>query len=146
MKIGIDLGNVVIGGDGIDTFFTEKYLETPEVPGAFQSVKALRKNHEVHFISKCGEEVELKSVDWLEEYGYVSMLSGRTHFVRRRDLKEHMAIALQLDIFIDDRQDVLDYMEGTVKHRILFESWEQVNLELTEILDKDEEEREEELG
>jgi hypothetical protein len=44
-----------------------------------------------------------------------------------------MAQALELDIFIDDRQDVLDHMVGIVPHLILFTSWEQTNAELERI-------------
>lgn len=148
MRIGIDIGKVVIGGGPGDdtTFFSEKFLETPEMEGAFKSIAALRLKHEVHFISKCGLPIELKTVDWLNEHGYASMLEGRTHFVRRRELKAPMAEALQLDIFIDDRIEILQYMEGIVKHRIQFSSWEQVNAELVEILKENEDETKEELG
>lgn len=148
MKIGIDIGKVIIGGNPGDdtTFFTDQFLDTPEVTGAYKSVAALRKKHEVHFVSKCGLNIELKTVDWLNEYGYASMLEGRTHFVRRRELKAPMAEALQLDIFIDDRIEILQCMEGIVEHRIQFSSWEQVNAELAEILKAAEEEIEEELG
>jgi hypothetical protein len=135
MKIGIDIGNVIIGGDGEDTtFFTDDYLKTPEVPGAWKSLAKLRRNNELHIISKCGIVVEQKSLKWLEQTGFFySLHTHRIHFVRKRHLKAPMAQALELDIFIDDRQDVLDHMEGIVKHRILFVSWEQTNKELEEI-------------
>lgn len=131
MKIGIDIGNVIIGGEGVDTqFFTDDYLETPEVPGAFFSVRNLSFDHELHIISKCGPTTETKSLIWLarKNFGFL-VPTQRMHFVRKRHLKAPMAMALELDIFIDDREDVLMYM-GTVKHRILFTSWEQTNAEL----------------
>jgi hypothetical protein len=137
MKIGIDIGNVIIGGGGEDTFFTEKFLETPEVVGAKSSIGSLwAGGHEVHLISKCGEKVETKSLDWLEFHAFTPsyvLLYHRIHFVRKRHLKAPMAQALELDIFIDDRQDIIDSMEGVVPHRILFTSWEQTNKELEEI-------------
>jgi hypothetical protein len=44
-----------------------------------------------------------------------------------------MAQALELDIFIDDRQDIIDSMDGIVEYPILFTSWEQTNTELEKI-------------
>lgn len=137
MKIGIDIGNVIIGGGGEDTFFTKRFLETPEVHGAWDSLDDLdMAKHELHIISKCGPEVEAKSLQWLDNEGFfLSVPKHRTHFVRKRHLKAPMAQALELDIFIDDRQDIIDSMQGIVPHRILFTSWEQANKELQEIFD-----------
>lgn len=139
MKIGIDIGRVIIGGDGEDTFFTEEFLKTPEVARAFESIFELTKaGHEVHLISKCGESVENKSMIWLNYYGYfyAALLKHRVHFVRKRHLKAPMALALELDIFIDDRLDIIDSMEQVVPNRILFIDWERTNRELTAIFAK----------
>lgn len=134
MKIGIDIGNVIIGGGGEDTFFTDDYLSTPEVDGAWKAVSKLAKNHEVHFISKCGPVVEEKSMDWLDVEGYFHLIPRhRVHFVRKRPLKAPMALALELDIFIDDREDIIETMQKVITHSILFTSWEQTNKELQEI-------------
>lgn len=137
MRIGIDLGRVIIGGNGEDTIFSDSYLDTPEVPGAYRAVNTLSRGHELHIISKCGPVVEEKSMDWLDAEGYFYLiLPHRANFVRKRHLKAPMAQALQLDIFIDDRQDVLSHMEGIVAHRILFTSWEQTNQELEKIFNE----------
>jgi len=138
VKIGIDIGRVIIGGNGEDTFFTEDFLETPEVPGAFEAIFELPKaGHEIHLISKCGEAVENKSLIWLNYYGflYAAVPRHRVHFVRKRHLKVFMAQALELDIFIDDRQDIIESMQKVITHPILFTSWEQTNAELREIFD-----------
>lgn len=137
MRIGIDIGRVIMGGEGDDTIFSESYLDSPEIPGAYASVSKLSKDHELHIISKCGPVVEEKSMDWLDAEGFFYLiLPHRTHFVRKRHLKAPMAQALQLDIFIDDREDVLSHMEGIVAHRILFTSWEQTNQELEKIFNE----------
>lgn len=138
MKIGIDIGNVIIGGEGNDTqFFTEDYLDTPCVPYVDNALlKIWEGRHEIHLISKCGPTTEKKTMEWLEKHYYLSwglFPAHRIHFVRKRHLKAPMAQALELDIFIDDREDVLVHMEGIVKHRILFTSWEQTNKELERI-------------
>jgi hypothetical protein len=138
MKIGIDIGNVIIGGGGEDTsFFGDSFLSTPEVYGAWDSLDDLDiARHELHIISKCGPDVERKSLLWLSSEGFfLHVPQHRIHFVRKRHLKAPMAQALELDIFIDDRQDVLDHMEGVVKHLILFTSWEETNKQLKEIFE-----------
>lgn len=138
MRIGIDVGNVIMGGGGDDTIFSEQYLHTPEIEDARASIQVLVDlGHEVHIVSKCGPSVQKKTQEWLEWHMYWRIVSPyNTHFVRNRELKAPMAQALRLDVFIDDRQDVLDPMEGIVKHPILFTSWEQTNEELAKILDR----------
>jgi hypothetical protein len=135
VKIGIDIGNVIIGGGGEDTFFTEEYLWTPEVPGAHDSLYELTDLHELHFVSKCGKTTEQKTMEWLYVNKYYYIIDNqRVHFVRKRHLKAPMAQALELEIFIDDRQDVLEHMVGIVPNLILFTSWEQTNAELEKII------------
>lgn len=135
MKIGIDIGNVIIGGGGEDTFFTEDFLHTPEVYGAYDSIGDLKDGgHEIHLISKCGTSVEYKSMAWLSIKRFFGVvIEHRVHFVRKRHLKAPMALALELDIFIDDREDIIESMEGIVAHPILFRSWEQTNRALERV-------------
>lgn len=151
MRIGIDIGNVIIGGGGEDTFFTDEYLDTPEVPGAYDAIDSIvygdkviieeegglgtyKIENEIHFISKCGKVVESKSMEWLYVNKYYYLIDNQNvHFVRKRHLKAPMAQALELDIFIDDREDIIETMQGVVKHPILFTSWEQTNKELERI-------------
>lgn len=137
MRIGIDIGNVIIAGGGKDTqFFTENFLETPEMPGAYEAIRALNlAGHELHIVSKCGPVVEEKSLKWLNEASFLNLIPlHRIHFVRKRPLKAPMAEALELDIFIDDMQDVIESMGGIVRYRILHTSWEQTLEKLEEIL------------
>lgn len=127
MRIGIDIGNVIIGGGSEDTsFFSDNYLATPEVLGAWDAICKLKNEHELHLISKCGLTVEEKSLRWLDVYGfYYSLVPHRIHFVRKRHLKAPIAQALELDVFIDDREDIIESMQGIVALPILFTSWEE---------------------
>lgn len=137
MRIGIDIGNVIIGGEGADTqFFTDDYLSTPEVEWAWEVIRTLKlKGHELHIISKCGHTTEEKSMKWLYLKGFIELVpTHRIHFVRKRELKAPMAQALELDIFIDDREDIIESMHGVVEHPILFRSWEQTNAEIERIM------------
>lgn len=139
MKIGIDIGNVIIGGGGEDTsFFTDQFLKTPEVEGAIDSIFFLHgRMQELHIVSKCGKETERKSLLWLNYHSIQRFIPlHRVHFVRKRHLKAPMAQALELDIFIDDRQDIVDSMDGIVKHPLLFLSWERTNRQLERIFNE----------
>lgn len=142
MKIGIDIGNVIIGGGGEDTqFFGDQYLNTPEVEGAFKSIFALWENpavKEIHYISKAGVSTENKTMLWFDWHSFTRPIAPpqRIHFVRKRHLKAPMAQALELDIFIDDRQDIVDSLDGIVKHPLLFLSWERTNRQLERIFNE----------
>lgn len=137
MRIGVDIGNVIIGGGGDDTqFFGDDYLNTPEVEGAWESLTALSSNHELHIVSKCGLAVEKKSLEWLDLEGFrYCFPDHRVYFVRKRHLKAPMAQALELDIFIDDRKDIIDSMIDIVAYPILFTNWYNTNQQLREIFD-----------
>jgi hypothetical protein len=131
MKIGIDIGNVIIGGKGEDTtFFTEEFLKTPQVDGAFHSIKTIvESGHDVYLISKCGPAVQAKTWDWLDHYLFfekTGVNAAKVYFVIHRDDKTPVARALELDVFIDDRKDVLLSM-ALMLYPILFESWEDTN-------------------
>jgi hypothetical protein len=133
LKIGIDIGNVIIGGDGEDTFFTEKFLDTPQVDGAFHSIKAIvDAGHAVYLISKCGTEVQAKTWDWLDHFKFfekTGVSASKVYFVHHRMDKQPVAKALSLDVFIDDRRDILQSM-ALMLYPILFESWETTNQSL----------------
>lgn len=138
MKIGIDIGNVIIGGEGQDTsFFTDNYLSTPEVPGAIDSIVALKEaGHEISLISKCGDEVRNKSLWWLDYKEFWSKTGlvdcEDVYFVYHRMDKFPVARALRLDVFIDDRQDIIDDMYPIIE-AILFRSWEKTNERLAHL-------------
>ena len=69
--LGIDIGGVIIKSAeaaGDTSFFSSAYLETPPVEGAIDSIKTLYEglfDGEVYLISKCGEGVQRKTLDWL---------------------------------------------------------------------------------
>lgn len=139
MKIGIDIGRVIIGGDGEDTFFTEDFLNTPQVEGAFRSIKALvDQGHDVYLVSKCGYSVQAKTWDWLDHmrfFRYTGVNAANVYFVHHRMDKQPIARALRLEVFIDDREDIIQSVSLMLR-AILFTSWDQTNKELQEILDR----------
>lgn len=138
MRIGIDIGGVLYGGQGDDTVFSDNWFDTPLHEGAIETLMKLwRDGHELHIISKCGKLVEERSLILLERDGIsnTSILPlHRVHFVRKRNLKAPMAQALELQVFIDDIPDILDSMEMILPHRILHVSWELTNTHLERVL------------
>lgn len=135
MKIGIDIGRVIIGGDGEDTFFSEQFLATPEVKDAFKSIRELvQAGHEIFLVSKCGPVVRAKTMDWLKFYEFYTLTGVKPfpYFVHHRLDKAPVARALGLDVFIDDREDIIISMYR-VEFVILFTSWEETMKDLREL-------------
>lgn len=133
MKIGVDVGKVIVGGgtavEDTDMFFSEQWMETPALEKAFESLAILSQEHELVIISKCGAKIQERTMLWLEAHGFfetVNIAREDVYFVRKRYQKAPLAKELGLEMFIDDREDVLSYMVEEphfIKHRILFTSW-----------------------
>lgn len=129
-RIGIDVGGVLIepkGGPRSDTQFLGSRLEdavrTPPAPGAFDVVAALSARAEVWVVSKCGPSVQKKTLAWMAHHdfhGRTGVPPDRVRFcLERRDKAVHAA-ALGLVAFVDDRADVLGYLDGIVPLRVWF--------------------------
>lgn len=128
-RLGIDIGRVIINGDGPDTSFLgtslERAMKAPAMPGAFESILRLTEafHGQVWLVSKCGENVARKSTAWLEHNGFwkqTPVLPDRVRFCRKRPEKAVICRELGITHFIDDRTDVLEAMVGVVPHRFLF--------------------------
>lgn len=128
-RIGIDIGRVIIGGEGADTSFLDgdeaAAMATPAVAGAFASIGELwrRCDGRVWLVSKAGDRVQARTRRWLDARGFyvaTGMTRDRLRFCRQRHEKADHARQLALTHFIDDRFDVLQYLEGIVAQRILF--------------------------
>lgn len=123
-KIGIDVGGVLrqkrIGRNDL-----KKYLDTPLLPGALEVVTWLAATfgkENIYIISKCPEEKERDIRLWLEKTSVMPQFipNENIFFCRERVEKATIASAHGIDIFIDDRVDVLNVMKDIVKHRFLF--------------------------
>jgi len=133
VNVGVDLGGVVIDSSGPDTFFGPDYLSVPPVYKAFDSIARLNAVGKVFIVSKCGPRIEEQSRHWLAAHDFekrTGVAEDRWHFVRARPDKALVAYVLELDAFVDDREDVLEVMPPPV-HRVRFGSpqtpgWPQV--------------------
>ena len=133
IKIGIDIGNVIIGGDTDrpDIFFTDDYLDCPPIQDSLESIANLSKvvgPENVHLVSKCAPRVERKSIDWLRHRdftGLTGIAEGNLHFCRKRKEKRKLSDQLGLNYFIDDRYTVLMHLLDLPEMRrmYLFRAW-----------------------
>lgn len=124
--VGVDIGGVIISrsNDNADTsFFGTNYLRTPAVDDAFEAISRLsRAGFEVHLVSKCGANTERKTREWLAHhnfYGITSVCETDVHFCRERKDKALICRDLGVTHFVDDRLEVLSYLD-TVKFKYLF--------------------------
>jgi hypothetical protein len=127
--LGVDVGGVLIDrirADGSDTsFFSNRFLETPPVEGAFDVLERLaakRFGQNICIVSKCGPRTEEKTRLWLSAHrllGRLGLTEANLHFCRERRDKGPICKRLGVTHFIDDRLDVLEYLT-TVRHRFLF--------------------------
>ena len=132
-RIGIDIGRVIIAGDGPDTSFVggsdEEALRAPSIDGAFPSIARIVEafgSENVFLVSKCGKRVEARSRLWLAHhrfYAETGVLEKNLRFCRTRPEKAPICDELGIQFFVDDREDVLSHMNGVVRHRFLFVTW-----------------------
>jgi hypothetical protein len=128
-RIGVDIGRVIINGDGSDTaFFGHSQVEAmraPAVAGAFDAIAELVRRFEgrVYLVSKCGAKIQARSLAWLDHHGFWAATGvDRAHvrFCKERRDKAIHAQKLELTHFVDDRFDVLTHLVGLVDRMYLF--------------------------
>ncbi len=131
-RLGIDIGRVIIapdGADGSDTSFIggslADALSTPPYEGMFEYVPALvdRFQGRVWLVSKAGTRVQEKTLQWLAHHRFharTGISEANVRFCKHRPEKADHCRDLGITHFIDDREDVLQHLDGLVAHRFLF--------------------------
>lgn len=133
MKLGIDIGRVLIAPDApdgkADTSFIggplEAALATPPYDGMFEAVPGLVQifRGQVWLVSKAGPRVQEKTRHWLRHHRFferTGISSENLRFCLERSQKAQHSLELGLTHFIDDRPDVLGHLDGVVPNRFLF--------------------------
>jgi hypothetical protein len=127
--LGVDIGRVIICGDGPDTSFIggseSDAMRSPAVEGAFESLTRLcaRFERRVWLVSKCGPKVQERTRRWLDRQRFFQTTGipyGQLRFCRERREKAPICSELGIGFFVDDRLDVLTAMQGLVPHRLQF--------------------------
>lgn len=126
--LGVDVGGVIVSLTGRDedtSFFGSQPRQTPAVAGVFDALAALAVrpfDRRIHLVSKAGPKVAANTRDWLAHHDFfdrTGIPADNLHFVRERRDKAPVCQRLGITHFIDDRLDVLAYLD-TVEHRFLF--------------------------
>lgn len=126
--LGVDVGGVIVAladGDVDTSFFGSRPLETPATAGVFDQLAVLTAGPfagRVHVVSKAGPKVAANTRDWLAHHRFferTGIAATNLHFVRERRDKAPVCRRLSITHFVDDRLDVLAYLD-TVEHRYLF--------------------------
>lgn len=118
MKIGIDIGRVIIAGDTDQAkeFFSKNYLTTLAVEDAFTSIQKLAAaygNENIYLVSKCGSSTAQKTLHWLEHHNFFETTGvDKNHifFCEERWQKSLICEEQAINIFIDDRYSVLEHL------------------------------------
>lgn len=131
-RLGLDVGRVLIASEQPGTEDTSfiggsmtDALATPAYPGMFEHVPVLVKRFqgEVWLVSKAGRRVQERTIRWLAHHKFyerTGIQPGNIRFCRERPQKADHCRELGITHFIDDREDVLQHLEGVVAHRFLF--------------------------
>ncbi len=130
MKLGIDIGRVLIAADGAaDTSFIggsiADALATPPYEGMFEAVPRLAElfGGRVWLVSKARPRTQEKSRLWLAHHRFferTGIAPDHLRFCLERPQKADHCRKLGLQYFVDDRLDVLQHLEGVVPYRYLF--------------------------
>lgn len=122
-RLGVDIGRVIIHGDGPDTSFVggseQDALNTPALEGALEALRRLTIAYEgrVWLVSKCGANVQRRTRAWLAHHDFFALTGiaeENLRFCKTRPEKAPICQELGITCFIDDRYDILDSMRGLV--------------------------------
>ena len=129
--IGIDIGGVIIDRDNdlTDTsFFGGNFLQTTAVPHAFDAIARLVDNgFDVYLVSKCGAQIQEKSKLWLAHHRFFEQTGvpqDNIRFCRTREGKVPICQNLGVTHFVDDRLEILSYLEPHVRQLFLLNATE----------------------
>ena len=131
-RLGVDFGRVIQGaalapGDADTVFLSgglEEALRTPPSPDAFEVLSRLVPRFDgAWIISKCGPDIEQRSLRWLDHHDFYARTGiPRDHvrFCRARADKAIHCAELGITHMIDDRIDVHAALRGLVPHLFWF--------------------------
>jgi hypothetical protein len=129
--LGVDVGGVILDFlrhlDSELAFSGPRYLETPEIPDAIDSIARLntgRFESRVYLVSKYLGDGPNRILEWLHERRFFEKTGippERFHPCKERHEKMPIARDLGITHFVDDRAEVLSYLQGVVPHLYLFQ-------------------------
>ena len=124
--IAFDLGGVIFSQH--NDIFTNSYMETELTTGIYDIILDLAKrdNIKLIIISKAYPKNAKKSKDILKMYGLDDFFNSII-FCEENSSKAEIAKAMHVDVMIDDKKEVLDLFDASIK-TILFQPSDVVSL------------------
>ena len=119
--IAFDLGGVIFASSNDTNIFTKNYLETALTPGIYDVIRELSQDetHKLIIVSKAYPNNARKSREILKLYGLDDYFNSII-FCEKRESKFPICQAMNVDVMIDDREDVLSHFDSSIK-TILFQ-------------------------
>ena len=120
LTIAFDLGGVIFSVD--NNIFSDNYIETELTAGIYDLLMYLHKKPDVKLIiiSKAFPNNAKKSKEILKLYG-LDIIFNSIIFCEFNNKKAEIARAMNVNIMIDDKKEVLDCFDKSIK-TILFDS------------------------
>lgn len=127
--LGVDFGGVIVERAGSEdtSFFSDNFLNTPEIPDAIGSLALLNRNSvyqsNIWIVSKANSRTQAKTRLWLASYDFherTGIPEDQLVFTESKAEKTEVAADLEMDAFVDDQLDVLSRMKDIVPNLILF--------------------------
>jgi len=132
-RLGVDFGRVIHGGAAEageqDTAFLhgdlEEAMRSPATAGMFETLPGLveRFDGRVWVISKCGERIQRRTLQWLDEHDFyrrTGVPRDNVRFCRKRADKAGHCRELGITHMVDDRLDVHVALRDLVPYLYLF--------------------------
>ena len=118
--IAFDLGGVIFASSNDCNVFSQNYLDTALTPGIFDVICELSqdKNNKLIILSKAYPNNARKSREILKNYGLDEYFNSII-FCEKRESKWPICQAMEVNVMIDDREDVLAHFDKSIK-TILF--------------------------
>lgn len=121
MNVGIDLGRTIVDSDS--TRIGSHFAEKQPFPHAFEIIKKLVNICDnVYIVSKVNSEQKAAAEKWFTDvdfYNATGIKPENVYFCFERRDKAFFVKGLNINVFIDDRPEVLSYMDKYVR-KILF--------------------------
>ena len=126
IRFASDIGGVIIAKSAPseneadqqeDTMFSSNYLNSAQEKDAFDTLRQITSSigsENVFLISKCGELVQQKTLEWLNHtkfYEKTNIPVSNVKFCKERSQKAAIIANLGVTHFVDDRLDVLSHID-----------------------------------
>ena len=120
LTIAFDLGGVIFAASNDNNIFSENYLKTALNPGISDIIRELSqdRNNKLIIVSKAYPNNARKSKEVLKHHGLDDYFNSII-FCEKRESKFPICQAMNVDVMIDDREDVLSHFDSSIK-TILF--------------------------